>query len=438
MALPFSKTYMKSNSLGKYYGFTAFGESHGHSVGLVIEDVLSGIDFPFCELRAAIQRRKPAQGYFTTTRKENDDFEVISGVFEGKTTGMPICLLFRNVDFRSEDYEALRNVFRPGHADFSWFQKFKIYDHRGGGRASGRETISRVAAGAFVKNILGSIQIRAYPLKIGNINAATIDFEFMSQNALKWADPETFDEVMCLLQSTKEQKDSLGSIVEVVITNVPAGLGDPVFEKLDANLAKAIISIGGVKGIEFGTGFALCGMNGSEANLDHHQSGIAGGVSDGKTISMKIAVKPVSSIGKPQLMTHFVTGDDPMMTSIKGRHDICLVPRILPVIESMIQLTLADAIAYQDLISSKDKDLNDYREAINKIDEDILIAFYRRFEIVKSIGEYKKKHDLPICDKNRESEVLNHISQIAEEFGISAEFAIKIWTLIMEESRDRQ
>ncbi|MCL2064477.1 MAG: chorismate synthase [Candidatus Cloacimonetes bacterium] len=426
---------MKSNSFGKYFGFTAFGESHGHSMGLVIEDVLPGIDFPFSELKTALEKRKPGKDSLTSTRQEDDDFKVISGIFQGKTTGMPICILFKNKDVRSEDYENLQNVFRPSHADFSWFQKFKIYDYRGGGRASGRETISRVAAGAIVKNVLGEIQIKSYPIKIGNIKAIYNyhQEEFISTNPLNWPCPKTYDEIVNLLNQTKNELDSLGAIVEVRISNIPAGLGDPVFEKLDANIAKAIMSIGGVRGIEFGSGFELSEMRGSESNFSIHQGGILGGVSTGEIIKMRIVVKPVSSIGKPQYL-----GESGQTIAIKGRHDICLVPRILPVIESMIQLVLADAIAYQNLISLKEKDLNGYREALDKIDEDILIAFYRRFELVHIIGNYKENNEIAILDNNREKEILENMSVFGEKMGISEDFVIKIWSLILEESKKRQ
>jgi len=432
---------MKGNSFGKLFGFTTFGESHGHYMGIVIDDVLPGVDFPFVELKNALSLRRPAQSEFSSSRNEIDDFEVISGVFEGKTTGMPICILFPNNDIRSADYDELKNVFRAGHADFSWFQKFKIYDFRGGGRASGRETISRVAAGVFVKKILGDIEIKVYPLKIGGIMASSVDFEFMESNLIKWTDPKTFDSIYELLQKTKAERDSVGALVQVKIYNVPAGLGDPVFEKLDANLAKAILSIGGVKGIEFGSGFKLSDMNGSESNLSIHQGGIAGGVSDGNVIYFNIAVKPVSSIGKPQLQKvkdSCIKNSQPKIVTIKGRHDICLVPRILPVIESMTRLVLADAIAYQDLISSTQKKLYDYREALEKIDEDIMIALYRRLEISKSIGEYKKKNNIPIYDEKREKKVFKNISDIAEKFQIPVEFAQNIWSLILKESKQKQ
>ena len=428
MATGFEICNMKSNSFGKYFGFTAFGESHGQYMGLVIEDVLPNIEFPYRDLQIALEKRRPGQAEYTSQRKENDDFEVISGVFEGKTTGMPICILFKNNDFRSEDYEFLRNQFRAAHADFSWFQKYKIYDFRGGGRASGRETISRVAAGAFIKNILGNILINVYPIKIGHICIRSYDESFKETNSLSWCCPDTYDDVSIILKSTQDELDSLGAIVEAQILNIPAGLGDPVFEKLDANLAKAILSIGGVRGIEFGSGFELSEMKGSEAYLPHHQGGILGGVSDGNTIKLRIALKPISSIGKPVQN----------LAQIKGRHDTCLVPRILSVIESMIQLVLADAIAHQDLISSKEKDLNSYREALDKIDEDLIISLYRRFEISKNIGVYKNKYNLPVFDENRENEIYSNIFEIADELDLSLDLVKNIWSLILDESKKRQ
>jgi len=425
---------MRSNSYNKYFGLTAFGESHGHSMGVVIEDIVPNIDFPFDALNTALARRKPGQSDFASSRQEDDSYEVISGLFEGKTTGMPICILFKNKDQNSADYNEIKDIFRPGHADFSWFNKFKIYDYRGGGRASGRETISRVAAGIIVKNVLGDIEIQAYPVQIGNIVAKSIDFHHSKQNSLYWPDSSNLDDVLQLLQKTKEDKESVGATVEIVIKKIQVGLGDPVFEKLDANLAKAIISIGGVKGIYFDP---LCLCEGRSNPPENKMfGGIVGGVSDGHDVKIHVYLKPVSSIGKPQKA--LTKQGEIVDITIKGRHDVCLVPRILPVIESMIQLVLADAIAYQKLISGTDLNLNDYREAIDKIDEDIMIALYRRFEIVDRVAKFKKENQLSIQDKDRETALINNLKDIASEWNLSVEMIERIWKTIIEESRNRQ
>ena len=404
----------------KYLGFTTFGESHGFGFGLVIEDVIPNIDFPFDALKTTLQKRKPNQSTFTTQRNETDDFEVISGLFKGKTTGLPICILFKNNDIRTSDYDFLENTFRPAHADEAWFKKFKIYDYRGGGRASGRETISRVAAGAYVQSLLGDIKITAYPIQIYNIHAIKKDLNYISSNPLCWPCPETYSSVTDLLEKIASERDSVGGVVEVKIEQVPSGLGDPVFEKLDGNLSKAIMSIGGVKGIEFGEGFSLSNMKGSHANNNSKHGGIFGGVSNGDDIVMKIAVKPVPSIGLP------------------GRHDVCLIPRILPVIVSMIQLVLSDAIAHQRLISCEQPNLSVLREAIDKIDEDILIALFRRAEVVKQIKVYKTNNKLAIHDNQREKLVMDNVLDLGGQLGLNSAFVNDIYDLIIGESKRMQ
>jgi chorismate synthase len=408
-------------------------------MGVVLEDVKPGIEFPYHLIDEALQRRRPAQLDSTSARAEPDSYEVISGVFEDKTTGMPICILFRNLDHRSEDYEAFRDIFRPGHADYGLFQKFKIYDYRGGGRASGRETISRVVAGAVIKARLGNIAILSYPIKIGKIRANIIDREVAESNPYRWGDSQSYQEMIDYLSMIKSDKDSIGAEVVVYIDNIPSGLGDPVFEKLDACLSKAILSIPGVKGITFGDGFSLVEMLGSETNDDmqsNHLGGIVGGISNGKSIKLNVALRAPSSIGKPQKATrHDMT---PAKIEILGRHDICLVPRVLPVIESMIQLVLADALAYQDTISGVDMDLDGYREAIDKIDRDILIALYRRSEVSLQIGRYKKKHGIPVSDTDREKDLIDGIKKEAVDLGISEDFVTGIWKAIITESKKNQ
>lgn len=418
---------MKSNTYDKFLGFTAFGESHGPAIGLVIEDVKPGIEFPLKEIQKALNERKPGKGKFGTTRKEDDKIKILSGVLNGLTTGMPICLVVYNKNAKSEDYEHLKNVFRPGHADYSLFQKFKIYDYRGGGRASGRETISRVAAAGMVEEILGNIQIKIFPVQIGEITVTEFD--------------EAVDEY---LQKIKGSGNSVGGIVEVIIENLPAGLGDPVFKKLDANLAKAILSIGGVKGIEFGDGFKLAKLTGIESNdqmgengfLSNHSGGILGGISTGQTLKFRFVVKPTSSINIEQnTITH-----EGKNTKIKvgGRHDVCIIPRLIPVAKAMIKFVLADAISYQKLVENEKQNLSDFREAIDKIDEDILIAIKRRMEISKLIGNFKQQNDITIENKDRENELLISLKKKAVELDISENLIESIWKHILEESKKQQ
>jgi len=431
---------MNPNTFNNRFSLTTFGESHGPALGLVIEDILPGIDFPYAELKTQLQRRRPGTAPFASPRQETDDFQIISGVFNGKTTGMPICILFPNTEHKTADYDAIKDIFRPGHADFSWMQKFKIYDYRGGGRASGRETICRVAAGALVKSTLGDITISTYPIQIGNITASNIDTKTTQQNDLCWPDNSTHKDIVNLLKNTKQKNDTIGALVECVISHVPAGLGDPVFEKLDANLAKAIISIPAVKGIEFGEGFALSGKNGSDSNdqqdstgfLTNHLGGIVGGVSNGNPIILRIAVRAPSSIGITQ--NAITTENMPTKISINGRHDTCLVPRILPVIESMITLVLADAIAHQNLISQTPPSLPHLREAIDKIDEDILISLYKRKEITSLIASYKKENNIPLHDPQRENEILKNLAELAKTLHLSPTLIQSIWQLILTQS----
>jgi len=433
---------MKSNSWGKYFGFTAFGESHGKAIGVVIEDVKPGIKFPLAEIQKELNARKPGKGKFSSSRREEDKIEVLSGVFEGKTTGMPICLIVYNKDAKSNDYEYLKNVFRPGHADFSYFKKFKIYDYRGGGRASGRETIARIAASGLINDLLKNIEIKLYPVQIGKFKVKNLDFGF--SNELYWFDKENYHELIRYLEKIKKERNSVGGVVEVKITNLRAGLGDPVFEKLDANLAKAIISIGAVKGIEFGDGFRFASKTGLEANdqmneqgfLSNHAGGILGGISTGQPLIFRFVVKPTSSIAIPQKTTD--ASNREKIIRIKGRHDICIIPRILPVAKAMIKLVLADAIGYQKLVEGNKLDLSDYREALDKIDEDILLALYRRQEISRLIGKYKKEHNLKIEDKSREKEILINLKQKAKSWNISETFVEAIWKLILAESKKIQ
>ncbi|MBN1948769.1 MAG: chorismate synthase [Candidatus Cloacimonetes bacterium] len=433
---------MNANTWDKFLGITSFGESHGPLMGVVIESVKPGMIFPIQQLKKELKRRRPGGGVVGTTRIEQDDFEIVSGIFQGRTTGMPICLLFPNCGYNSSDYENLKDIFRPGHGDYALWQKFKIYDYRGGGRISGRETIARVAAGALVNKALGKIRISSRTLGIGPFQTAAVQDNI--SNELYWPDKDSLPELLNFLQKLKDGKDSVGGLVEVQIENIPAGLGDPVFEKLEANLAQAIMSIGGVRGFEIGTGFQLAEMTGQQANdqitstgfLSNHAGGIAAGITTGQPVVLRYAVKPTSSIGLSQ-QTIDTRGRDRSLL-INGRHDTCLIPRIIPVAEAMIKLVLADAISYQRLLAGKKQKLSDLREAVDKIDEDILVALLRRTRITQQIGRLKRNEHLSISDADREKKVLSSLSEKAANWGFSDIPISDLWQIIFRYSKSRQ
>ncbi|MDP8210418.1 MAG: chorismate synthase [Candidatus Stygibacter australis] len=433
---------MNGNKFGSWLGIRGFGESHGAAVGVLLEDIKPGIRFPLKEIEQEMERRRPGRTEFTSSRQESDRIKILSGVIDGITTGMPICLVVYNEDQRSEDYALLKDIFRPGHADWSWYQKFKILDWRGGGRASGRETIARVAAGAVVKELIKPIIVEAYPVQIGKIRSGAFTEGFTNQ--LFWHDPNTYDAVLQELSDAKEAGDSLGGILEIRISDIKAGLGDPVFGKLDAKLAEALLSIGGVKGIEFGAGFKLAGWHGSLSNdqmdasgfLTNHCGGIIGGISTGEPVIMHLVVKPTSSISKKQKTVD--VDNTEQIIEIKGRHDTCLIFRIIPVAEAMVRLVLADCVSYQNLVEGKERSLDNYREVLDRIDEDILLALKRRNEIIKLIGEYKLMKNLNIHDTHREIELINDLKSKAELWKINPQFVESIWQLILADSRKSQ
>ncbi len=430
---------MRGNHWQSIIGITGFGESHGPVMGVLLEDVRSGIDFPLDRIQELLNERRPGQGEFSTKRNEADKIKILSGVFEGKTTGMPICLIVENRDHRSSDYSILKDIFRPGHADYSWFRKFKIIDYRGGGRASGRETIARVAASGLVEDMLGDISVESYPVQIGSIVSDCNNNP--ADNKLKWRDNSNYSDVIDLLENTKKKNDSIGAVVQINVKNMPAGLGDPVFKKLDAKLSEALMSIGGIKGIEFGAGFALAGMSGSQANdnmnngkfLSNNCGGVLGGVSTGEIVTMRVAIKPVPSIGKQQ-KTMDKSGTNRTI-EIDGRHDVCLVPRILPVINAMVKLVLADCISYEKLSDTDSVSIDFLREAIDKVDEDILLSVYRRNQLVKQVAELKKRSNREKLDSAREDAIKKQLSAYAEKLNISTETVEKIWSVILRQSK---
>jgi chorismate synthase len=344
-----------SSTFGKLLTITTFGESHGPAVGVILDGCPPGIALDAESVQQDLDRRRPGQSAVTTQRKEPDRVEILSGIFEGVTTGAPIALAVRSVDARPQDYLHLKDLFRPGHADYTYWMKYGVRDYRGSGRSSGRETVGRVAAGAVARRILEreGAHVQAYTVQVGDIVAGARDLEFAERNPVRCPDPGAAAEMERAILAARDAGDSLGGIVEILATGVPAGLGDPVMDKLEASLAWGLLSIGAVKGFEVGEGFASARMRGSEMNdamtpsgfASNRAGGILGGISTGEPIVVRIAVKPPSSIAIPQ-KTIDATGNEREF-AIQGRHDPCLCPRVVPVAEAMVCLVLADALLRQ-------------------------------------------------------------------------------------------
>ena len=351
---------MAGSSFGQSFRITTFGESHGGAVGVVIDGVMPGLELSEKDIQKELDRRKPGQSEITTPRKEDDHVSILSGVFEGRTTGTPVLLILYNSDARPEAYLAIKDLFRPGHADYTYQKKYGLRDWRGSGRASGRETAGRVAAGAVARKILESrgINITAYTLRAAGVSCRIYDPGVIEKNPLRACDAEAAREMADRIAVLKGEEDSAGGIVECRIRGVPAGLGEPVFDKLDAELAHAMLSIGAVKGIEFGAGFRGTDMKGSEHNdamgeggfLSNNAGGIIGGISTGGEIIFRVAVKPVSSIAKPQ-RTVDLQGNE-VTISTEGRHDVCICPRVVPVVEAMAAVVLEDHFKRQSSLCS--------------------------------------------------------------------------------------
>jgi chorismate synthase len=341
---------MAGNTIGELFRVTTFGESHGRAVGAVIDGCPAGMPLSGSEFTYQMERRRPGTRAFDTPRKETDQVEIFSGVFEGKTTGAPLGLLVQNRDVDSRPYEILRDLYRPGHADFTYHKKYGHVDHCGGGRSSARETAARVAAGVVARKILGpsGIALTGFTLELGGIRAANIDLTTVESNPFFCPDPAVVEKMEKAIQDARDAGDSLGGIVEVRASGCPAGLGEPVFDRLDADLAKAVMSVGAVKGIEIGTGFQAARLRGSENNdpiLPHgfktnHAGGILGGISNGDEIILRAAVKPIPSIARKQeTIDH---RGNPAVLRLTGRYDACAIPRIVPVLEAMAAIILAD------------------------------------------------------------------------------------------------
>lgn len=349
---------MSGSTFGRLFRITTWGESHGAGIGVVVDGCPSGLSLSEKDIQEFLDRRKPGQSKFTTKRNESDCVEILSGVFEGKTTGTPISLLIRNQDHRSTDYGNIASLYRPGHADYPFNEKFGFRDYRGGGRSSGRETAGRVAAGAIASKLLSTLGIRvcAYTKTIGpvSIDEKNIDFTEINNNRLYMPDRLAAQRASEYISSVMSEKDSCGGIIECIADGLPAGLGEPVFDKLDALLAQAVMSVGAVKGVEIGDGFRSSSSLGSQNNdpfysengvvkkKTNHSGGTLGGMSDGSQLILRAAVKPTPSISQPQKS---VTSDGQNTDLvISGRHDPVIVPRAVVVIESMTALTLADLL----------------------------------------------------------------------------------------------
>ena len=350
---------MAGNSFGEILRITTFGESHGSAIGVVIDGCPAGLEIDLDFLQKELDRRKPGQSAITTQRKESDLFEILSGVYEGKTIGSPIAIMIPNEDSKPEDYDHLKAAFRPSHADYTYHEKYGIRDHRGGGRSSARETAARVVAGAVAKLLLRqyNITIQAYVSGVGSL---ILDKPYQQMylanaenNIVRCPDNETAEKMISMIQDARTKGDTLGGMVSCVIQNTPVGLGEPVFDKLQADLGKAMLSINAVKGFEYGSGFAGTRLHGSEHNdafshdkdgkvitLTNHSGGIQGGISNGMDIYFNVAFKPVATILQDQQSVD-QSGNDITLHN-KGRHDPCVVPRAVPIVEAMAALVLAD------------------------------------------------------------------------------------------------
>jgi len=346
-----------ASSYGKIFSITTFGESHGAGIGVVIDGCPAGLPIDLEFIQSELNRRKPGQSSITTQRKEEDQAEILSGVFEGKTTGAPIAIFIANQDARSKDYSHLKDTFRPSHADFTYEKKYGHRDYRGGGRSSARETAARVAAGAVAKLLLAQsgIEINAYVSRVGDIEApayAELDLELAENNIVRCPHPETAEKMIALIDKTRLDRDTIGGVVTAVIRHTPVGLGEPVFDKLHAELGKAMLSINAVKGFEYGSGFEGTRLRGSEHNdslfndagvirtKTNHSGGIQGGISNGEDIYLRVAFKPVATIMQDQESVD--AAGNPTIVQGKGRHDPCVVPRAVPIVEAMAALVIAD------------------------------------------------------------------------------------------------
>jgi chorismate synthase len=344
---------MTGNRFGKALTLTTFGESHGPAIGGILEGFPAGVSIDLSEIQTALNKRRPGQSALTTQRKEADVVQLLSGVFEGRSTGAPIGFTIPNSDAKSKDYEHLKDVYRPSHADFTFDAKYGFRDYRGGGRASARETAARVVGGALAKMLLPDVQIQAYVSQIHHIATtktfAELDLHQIENTPVRCPDPEVAAQMMTAIAAAKNAGDSLGGVISCVITGVPAGWGEPVFDKIHADLGKAMLSINAVKGFEIGSGFAATRLKGSEHNdaflpdgttRTNHSGGVQGGITNGQPIFFTVAFKPTATIHIAQETVN--TAGEAITLQAKGRHDPCVLPRAVPIVEAMAALVLAD------------------------------------------------------------------------------------------------
>ena len=348
-----------SNSYGTLFRISTFGESHGPAIGVIIDGCPAGLEIDELYIQAELDRRKPGQSKITTQRKEDDIFKILSGVFEGKSTGTPIAIVIENQDQRSKDYSHIAQAFRPSHADYTYEVKYGNRDYRGGGRSSARETAARVAAGAIAKLFLKKIgvEVNGYVSQVGELKAphyTQLDLSKTEDNIIRCPDPATAEKMIALIDQIRLERDTIGGIVTCVIKNTPVGLGEPVFDKLHAELGKAMLSINAVKGFEYGSGFEGTKLRGSQHNDEfyneggrirtktNHSGGIQGGISNGEDIYFNVAFKPVATIMQDQASVD-KEGNETTVSG-KGRHDPCVVPRAVPIVEAMAALVLVDFV----------------------------------------------------------------------------------------------
>ena len=345
---------MAGNTFGNIFKLTTFGESHGPAIGGVIDGCPSGLKIDLNAIEKEMQRRKPGQSSIVTQRKEEDSVTFYSGIFEGKTTGTPIGFLIHNKDQKSKDYTHIKETYRPSHADYVYDKKYGNRDYRGGGRSSARETACRVVAGAIAKQILSKIEITAFVSSVGDIKIdsdySNLDFSQIEKNPVRCADPKVANQMEDLIKKIRKEGDTIGGVVTCIIKNTPIGLGEPVFDKLHANLGKAMLSINAVKGFEYGSGFDGTKLKGSEHNdsfssdgktKSNHSGGVQGGISNGMDIYFNVAFKPVATIMKKQQTID--SENNVVEMKGKGRHDPCVVPRAVPIVEAMAALVLVDS-----------------------------------------------------------------------------------------------
>lgn len=443
---------MAGNSFGNFFKIMTFGESHGPMIGVVIDGLKPNLEIDIIEIQKELDRRKPGQSNITTQRKESDTVQIVSGIFEGKTTGTPICMLIKNEDYRSQDYENIKKIFRPGHGGYTFLQKYGIYDYRGGGRTSGRETAARVAAGAIAKQLLQKrgIKIIAFTSQVGNIKINKIDYDEINNNPLRCPDEEVAKKMIELIESAKNEGDSVGGIVEIHVKGLKAGYGEPVFDKLEADFAKALMSIGAVKGFEIGSGFKSAEMKGSESNdqlqinpktgsietITNNSGGVQAGISNGADVIMRIAVKPTSSISKKQKSVTY-NGEE-VEFQIFGRHDPCICPRIVPVAEAMAALVLIDHILMQEQIKSDSDKLEILRQQIDLIDQQILLLLQARKEFVKKVAMIKKVNSIGVFDQERENYLRENWLNAADILELDKELVSELLDLIIKNSRSIQ